>query len=295
MWLYERIINSADKKIKIYSYREFPNAEFITHGSGERTLNSYRILESKNEKLFEKIYFKNDVVWEKMKYFYKHVYPLLLDNNVKVPQLKKVIEGTNFIVTYSEYFDLRAIKEDHYFENAIDMAIRITNVDVNNNDSLFTYNSDPLFENIKGSFLNKLTNQLPDSFDLFESVNLYIIKHVKKRLCHGDITITNLFQGNILIDWDGYGFYPLSYEFGFILSQQDLIRELTFDDYIKLERELFNEVSNFADEENFKLSLPFFTSIFLYFFRKENFGLPVKLLSLVENRYLNITRPLTIV
>lgn len=289
MWLYEIIINSADKKIKIYSYREFSNAEYITHGSGKSILNSYRILISKNEKLFEKIYFKNDVVWEKMNYFYKHVYPQLIDNEVKVPRLKRVIKGTYFIVTYSDYFDLRAIKEEHYFEDAIDMAIRISNIDFKkNNNSLFSYNTDPLFKKIKGKFLNSLTNQLPDSIKLFENVNLYIAKHVEKRLCHGDITITNLFQGNILIDWDGYGFYPLSYEFGFILSQQDIIKELSFDDYINLERELFNKVSSFVDEENFKLSLPFFTAIFLSYFRRESFELSVKLLSLVENRYKRI-------
>lgn len=284
MWLYERVIKSADKKIKIYSYREFPNTEFITNGSGEGVLNSYRILSSKNEKLFEKIYFKNDVVWEKKKYFHKHVYPQLVDNDIKVPGLKKVIEGSYLEVTYSEYFNLKALEENHYFENAIDMAIRLTNVEIKNNSSLYSYNSDPLFKKIKGKFFNKL----PDSIELFENIDSYIIKHVKRRLCHGDITITNLYQENILIDWDGYGFYPLSYEFGFILSQQDMIRELTFDDYMNLERELFNKVSSFADEENFKLSLPFFSSIFLCFFKSESFELPVKLLSLVENRYKKI-------
>lgn len=289
MWLYELYLNSMERNLCPYSYNSLNTATFINAGKTDGVLHSYRKLELENEKLFEKVYFKDGIEWEKTELFYRYVFPRLEEENVKVPALVDVREGKSLVITYCEYLNLESVKEEHYFEESTDMAARLANLNLDFNSIpsklISDYTAEPVFYTKNDSFRNSLTDADPERLDFLDQVNKYIQRYQNKRLNHGDLNRGNIFRDGKIIDWDRFGLYPIGYDFAYIVSKIDMEKKLTLDLYRKLESQSYAKVSGLTSEVDFKITMAFFTASFLWYGSGDRAELSHELLKLLEDRF----------
>ncbi|WP_158607389.1 phosphotransferase [Rhodohalobacter sp. SW132] len=298
MSLYEHMIHLYDKDIDLYSQKSCLTAKFTGTGYGGINMNSYRILEFKENTLFEKIYFKSWV--DDIIIFTKEVLPEVLTQGINTPKLIESKEGENFFITYFEYLELEPLNHTNFLNEATDIAASIANVKL---DPAIEFPDGRLHYH-KSSFKGKLDNlkkeltpYMSDISNFLNTVDDYINKNVRKTLNHGDLSERNAFKNGKVIDWDNFGLYPLGYDFGKTIGMSEIYKknELSLQDYLKIEDMIFKKVENLLTRELLEISLPYFTVIFLRHYRVRSRyndinSISRELLELLKNRLAKLSK-----
>jgi len=292
-WIYEVFINYLEKDLLTYKSNSEISTKFLNKGKGSGTIRSYRKVEGKNISLFEKIYFRDQPEWKKTIDFYNKIFQDAYNLNIVAPNLVYINKGSYLVVTYTEFFDLEPIERNQYLEKAVEMATRIMNIpyQYNSNDfsEILDYNSDINFKLFKRRLLSCFKNDNNDQMiELIYSVDQYIKEYIERRLCHGDLSLNNLFKNNILIDWDRFGYYPIGYEFAMIIIRIHRYEGLSIEKYLTLENEFYSIVSVFMNKPDFKLSLSYFTLVFLHYNLDTTIELRNTLSSILKERHLSL-------
>lgn len=296
MSMYEHIINSYDNDVMLYTQKDCINVSFIGSGYSDEVINSYRKLELKDYSLFEKIYFNARKM--RVSFFVNNILPQLLKHEVRTARLIEVSEGEKFFITYFEYLDLEPPEPGSYFHNAANIAANIATTKF---DESIEFAGDRIEYN-RGTFQrsveklrDELVTQICDISKFLSDVDSYLSVNVERCLNHGDLSDKNTFKNEKVIDWDNFGFYPVGYDFGLIIGLAHK-KELTLKKYLELEYELYLKVSGLVSKENFQISLPYFTAIFIRSYRVRNRYenedrnrlFSVKLISLLKERFASL-------
>jgi len=288
-WIYEVFINLLEQDLLYYRQNNKISTEFLNEGNGKGTIQSYRKIKGENILLFEKIYFKDRFEWKKTIEFYDNIYSEAINSNIVIPKLLQVSKGEDLVVAYSEYLFLEPIERSEYFGKAIEMAARIANIPCSYNKTSFPefsdYDQDVNFNLFKKRLLSSLSLNSDDKMiELIKRIDQYIKHNTVRILSHGDLC-NNLFKNNTLIDWDRCGYYPVGYDFAMILIHTHQRDELSIDDYFTLENEFYSTIPALTSEDNFKMSLSYFTLVFLQYNPKRTKILRDLLLSEIKERY----------
>lgn len=278
----------------LYTQKNSIDVTFIGSGYSGEAMNTYRKIVLNEHVLFEKIYF--NVRKKSVSFFLKNILPQLLKGGVNTARLIEISEGRRLFINYYEYLELEPLKPGDYFDNAANIAAKIAAVEFAGTSEFprrrLEFNSGNFRKSV-GNLTKELSSQGIDIKNFLGNVGRYINQNVKRCLNHGDLSNSNTFKYEKVIDWDNYGFYPIGYDFGLIISLANDKEELTLEKYLSLEEMLYNKVAHIVSKEKFQISLPYFTSVFIRSRRvrsrknDENWNIlfSVQLISLLKERY----------
>lgn len=193
-------------------------AEFVGKGLGDESLNTYRRIETgKGEILFEKIFFTDSRLEEKLTFLQKKIFPEFKEK-INSPKIQISFAGKQLTIVYFEYFILKPVPIRQRTQEAfkilnilkdiqpeIDWEDEINKLGINN------FKNHPRYKwNLRGNLdIYKKENI---DYKYFEECAADSVKV----LAHGDLSKNNLFQGDRVVDWDHFGFYPRGFELAFI-------------------------------------------------------------------------------
>jgi|SRR5690554_1221579 len=266
-------------------------SEFIRGGKGAASLNTYRKLENNiGEVLFEKIYYSssrelNRVTWldEKLSFIFHK-------GGINIPKIKKVFSGKVVSILYYHFEILTPYKEEDYEESLIFTTKKLYEISLQ---------GDVL--NLVGSFPNQLKD-FKNHFHYNKNINLaneylssskiniiYIeekVENSKLIITHGDIHKTNIFQGEVVIDWDSFGLFPVGFDVAYMFFQY----YKNLKAYPEIENWLYTEYKDTVDISMWnEFETNFFYFLFVFYsnlFKQNKFTeLKNQLINLLQNKF----------
>lgn len=194
---------------------EFKEKTFTGKGTNPNTINATRKIRIGTNLFFEKVYFTQQYEFQTLIWFNENIYSHL-NKHVKIPKVKMLFKGELVSIVYFEFLNLKGLKKEKW-ELAL-MAFAIT-----------LYQSSPLIlqslvkikipKNILDYSLNEKYREAIKFIDSVLKRSDYDLEKIKDSissskhvLTHNDLNRANAFQNNVLIDWDGFGIYPIGLE-----------------------------------------------------------------------------------
>ena len=212
--------NSLLKSLVPTWSKQFIGLTFIGNGIGQNSLNSFRKCDEVNNSLFEKVYFNifedlNKVIW-----FQKNI-SQLLKNKITIPNIKEVFRGDLISITYSEFIELNEVEfiNDNILDQIAYTKI-LFDISLNNNSYLNNLNIPYSIKNFRLHF--EYVRNIKHAIKVFEgqSINFKVLEsQVEDSLLiitHGDIQSSNIYNTNVLVDWDSFGLFPIGLEISFV-------------------------------------------------------------------------------
>lgn len=186
-------------------------SHFIGQGAGKFILNTYRQIELQDKILFEKVYFSESRKFKSVQWFYKNYYYLLSDNLI-IPKLHHVYLGDLVSIFHYEFLGLNKKKVS---ENELiilsKQLMHATSSLESSGQEIPGYVKDYKAHNAYSGYIAMASKSL-------ENEGIHInelekaVESSKHYFAHGDIHEENIFSGNIVIDWDFFGCYPIGFE-----------------------------------------------------------------------------------
>jgi len=256
--LYEYCLKKLDPALD-FSYANDSNQKrFVFQGRGFGTLKPYRILKKSNQQTFEKIFFNGTDDLKANLYFYEMRHHLLKETKIRIPEYKMIIKGEVFTVFLYEYLELKPLPEGLVYNDIMNKTLELYKISPNQDHAEpITYNKyifgrNRLIENneltpLELAHLDQLIERAPVCFQ------------------HLDLSENNVFQDDIVIDWDSSGFYPLGMDFGrlmlcdFIFHKDDFIHS-----YEKKLTDYFQHLHHDISYHDFQLLCMYFFIVFYY-------------------------------
>jgi len=240
---------------------------FVGIGKGNDTLNSYRRITLNGNDLFEKVYRTDSSILTRLLWFYEHVHPLLDQDKIRVPQIKKVLSGTVITIVYFEYAELQKMTREQILLSAIEIIRHLLSLEKSidvlipkapENVSDYTTHE---FNNIYMQPARRYAQQHFGGSAFFDKIEKHLIES-KPFFAHADINSKNLFEDHFLIDWDTSGLYPMGCDVGKVVNWFYLTAETTAEDVILLLKNQFKNQIKEADFNQFLLGSLFFCFVF---------------------------------
>ena len=219
-FLYEFILNIYDRSLK---FQQAKVKRFEGNGYGKDSLDTYRVIETSNNKYFEKIYFNDSSDMKKVRVLKNLIFPVLYkENDLKVPSIKLEYQGKYLTSIYYDYLLLEPLKISRYLEACIEILPKINKEYTLFGDFIklkqFSYKNDYFFKRVlcrRNSLEVKASNVLDVLLKKFDKYT----KNTPLVLSHGDINIRNIFENKTVLDFDNFGFYPVGYDYGMVFYQ----------------------------------------------------------------------------
>lgn len=242
-------------------------AEFVGKGLGEESLNTYRrIVTGKGEILFEKVFFTESRLVEKLKFLQEKISPEF-EEKINSPKIQISFAGEELTIVYFEYFILNPVPIKQRTQEAFKIFNILKDIqpqpdwaDEMNRLGINDFKDHQRYKwNLKGNLdLYKEENIDYSYFDECADNSV-------KVMAHGDLSKNNLFQGNRVVDWDYFEFYPIGFELAFIYRNSYLNDPDNRVGPLDLITTYLNKESTLNKEE-VKRDFMYFSSIFSFEF-----------------------------
>lgn len=210
-FIYELFLSRLDNKLKFLPARK--NKSFFTSGMGKGNLNVYRKIIYNNETLFEKIFFKDHKDFYNVNWFYNNQYHIISGLGLKVPNIKKKIEGENLCIIYFEFLKLGNLKNYIGAFHVSNLLYRNRQLFVSSHNQLV---EDYIFRRGEERFINHLM-EAGINLDRYKIFKEKILYGMPTYFQHADLT-TNCYESDLVLDWDRSGYYPFGVDYGFIIA-----------------------------------------------------------------------------
>lgn len=236
---------------------------FIGDGMGMENLNCYRkILLTSNDCLFEKVYFSDNDKLKSLLWFEKNIIKII-DRELVIPTVKKSYFGEVVTAVYFKFLKLKLIDIEDLESKLNKIAVALYSL--SNEMKLGGINPPEFFLDYKKHnyyIRNVVSAKIRFDDDLkFESISSKVDGSYRV-LTHGDLSETNVFDDNTVIDWDSCGYFPLGLDFSkiyfrLIVNERNIPRPAEW-----LKREFKHEVK-IEHWEEFLRNFLFFLLIFI--------------------------------
>jgi len=256
--LFEFCLSRIDNTLDLSYSRPFPSKKFIFEGRGNCTIKPYRILGRNQEQVFEKIFYSDSQDAEANIYFYNNLDKLLLNKDVKVPACKHIVKGNKLTAFLFEYLDLRQFtpgtEYDHLKRITISLCKKyykdITPAQITYDkivDGKARVKNLGIFTPQQEHKINNLIGSLPVYYQ------------------HLDLKEENVFQGDIIVDWDNAGWYPMGMDFGRLLLSYYIFHKDHFYDHYTEEIQKYHQAqTEDISLQDFQLAVIYFFIIYYY-------------------------------
>lgn len=258
---YGSLITQYDSNLNVEQVGE-KFKRFITSGNGKGVLNSYRVLESGHEEVFEKIYFNDSDDLVRVEWFYQFVAPLLNESIVKFPMLKQIKRGSRLTRVLSECLPLRKSElgcRDSILDLVLYFQLIIVEVPQKYIPVVKDFRRSHIYREASEAIMRNYCFRHPLALIKLKFIEARIHR-LPSRLTHGDLHLGNFSSPNIVIDWDEAGFYPIGFDLALTMS-----RYFHFDDFYDMQNFLRINASGSIDPnlyEMYKFSVLFFCLFF---------------------------------
>lgn len=254
--LYQEIL-----QLYIPGFPEFESYKFIAknQGGGNSCFHAFRKVSSNKKTYFEKIYYSELQSFLTVKWMNSFVFPLLKDQ-IELPEIKIIYEGNRLHAVYFKFFDLK--KEKNPENELIRKSWLLYKLSLENKNLLISdlpsyitnFTSHFEYQKNRQEVLNKYADLV-----FFEKL---LVKE-NRFISHGDMNPTNIYKGNILLDWDNAGLFPLGFDPAFIFFRLLIENYKTghFENWVKKN---YKALIRKDDWEKFKIQMMFFLLVFGY-------------------------------
>ncbi|WP_205623517.1 phosphotransferase [Anditalea andensis] len=251
--LFEFCLSRADYTLDLSYCKSHPSKEFIYAGRGHHTIKPYRILGERKKRLFEKIFYTDSQDARANIAFYENHKEWLKNTDITIPRCKDIIIGEKFTAFLFEYLDLQPLYSGREYQSL----------------------KKATFSLCKGTERRKVADHTSyekivdgqariKKLKIFSRQEMAIIKEYRKTMPvyfqHLDLKEENVFNGNVVVDWDNAGWHPMGMDFGrLLLSFYIFHKEQFYDKYLE---EIYSFYDYIEDDIPFK---PFHHTVLYYF------------------------------
>lgn len=239
---------------------------FFGTGHGEGAIRNYRVIENE-EKIFEKIVFKDSVDYQKLIMYREFLQDLLRINNILAPRIVN-FKGYKFIALfYFEYIDGLGedkIDNDSEYLNCLKKVLQklvLVNDYLSSMKMQIIYKKE--FDLLEGQVLREGVFRIQNiSFFLDKKCKSSRIDMLIKRIndmslvfSHGDLSINNFNSNGYVWDWDRAGYYPAGYDMVWSVVTYFSSRISIFEMYqisMKTAQSIYNDNDKDIDSTNSK-------------------------------------------
>lgn len=191
--------------------------EFIGKGFGVNNLNSYRKI---NNTFFEKIYFNPSVDLINHQWFLNHIAdsPLF---PFRSPQIKEIYKGEFLSIAYFEFLDLKKLSIEKYESQAVSISKALYKIST---QAVISQEARKGLQPIIISH-DKTNRRIQTAQRRLEKNRINVsgleelLNNSKHIYTHDDLSENNVFDDNIVIDWDYFGLYPIGTDIAKIFIQ----------------------------------------------------------------------------
>ena len=258
---YDLLLSHFDPEItnsRDYTFKAFSRSEGLGHG----TLNTFRIFtSSSSEMVFEKIYEKSSIDWQKSSYFLKKHQSELNKSGISTPLIKDAKIGDMLAISKYSYIKI-AKGSIETNKSIIDSCIsKLSKLTPKSAPS-------PNIDDFKlhPGFARRLlkikkfsrTHNIPEN--CFDSA-IRRLEKLPKFAAHGDLHIGNTSAPDIVFDWDCFGYYPPGFDIATSLASFNT--KLSEKDIIEIAKENHHLYSHHCSINDLYFSLFFFYLTYL--------------------------------
>lgn len=194
---------------------EFKEKTFTGKGTNPNTINATRKVRVDTDLFFEKVYFTQQNEFKTLIWFNENIYPHF-NKHINIPKVKMLYKGELISIVYFEFLNLKGLKKENWETALTAFALTLYQ---NSAEILSFLERSKIPKNILDYALNEKYREAIKIIDgVLKNNNLKLkdikdsISSSKHVLTHNDLNRANAFQNNVLIDWDGFGIYPLGLE-----------------------------------------------------------------------------------
>ena len=213
--LYEHILTTYDSKLETLNKNHSEKSSFVGIGGGADVLHSSRKITLKDHILFEKIYKKDSIALENIKWFTKNIKDHLNHELIRVPEIYYIKEGNRLAAVYYEYLQLEPVTQNHAIDRVVDLSMYFYNLQLP-----WVAEHDKLPSEYYGSRPHSIVSWCAREYKEggMQDVSNFILSLEKKvssfqrQFSHGDLYKGNLGKNNYVVDWDECGFHPSGYD-----------------------------------------------------------------------------------
>lgn len=210
---FEQLLRNYDPLLELPPI-EAGTKRFIGKGSGTGSLQVYRRVELGGRRCFEKIYRNDALGLQKNLWFYDRVEPQLDRSLVAAPRLLHMAKGGKMSALYFEYLEAQSIDQQAALEKSIAITKHFITIErsvldsapADFHDFTMSYGYSLGVAGIVGMF-EKRRNRL----ELFRQME-QAAGQCRRAFCHGDLSMANLSDTSLVIDFDECGIYPAGYD-----------------------------------------------------------------------------------
>lgn len=259
-------------KIYVPSWSFPKKAIFRGTGDGAGSLNAFRKVFIEDKYFHEKVYFTKQQSLQRVKYFQDFGLKYIHNQGWKTPAIRKIYTSKDLTITYSDFLFLKPIKKTNLEKKLISFSKTLLDISYQPKFQME-------FENIPKKYKNFKTHPTfgngQKAIKFIQENNLDIDKIEKKItkshyviMVHGDLHKTNIFEKNIIIDWDFFGYLPFGFDPAKIASNK-LLAETFLDPFEWLKE---NYKNNFNEKEykKFEINFTYFFFVFSFNIIKQN-------------------------
>lgn len=193
-------------------------AAFMSAGAAHGSLNAFRLF-SGPYRAFEKIYRNDAIEWARCRFFYEAVLPMLDESLLKVPSLLAQGEGRRLLFAHFELVRIDPLSRQGYLKLACRVISLLRSVPVSirlDDQWLGGWQDTPFF-----------TAQVAKTWKLLESEGVSVVPLERSMraavllprfAAHGDLSKSNLGAGNLVLDWDCFGYFPAEYDVALVVA-----------------------------------------------------------------------------
>jgi len=256
--LYELCLKKMDPLLDFSYTKRVNNQTYIYRGKGSGSIKPHRILTRGRKKIFEKIFLNDSQDLKANELFYKSKSELLNKRNIIAPKCFDIIKGKIFTVFLYEYMNLKPIPSGREYETLREKSLELYR---DSNDRDF---SDPLTFEFFEFGINRLSSN--KVFSPLEQTQInQLIKLSPVYFQHLDLSENNVYQDNIIIDWDGSGYFPLGMDFGRLLLSYFIFHEDVFyQSYEEKINDYYQHLHHDIAYEDFKNLTMYFFIVYFY-------------------------------
>lgn len=228
------------------------NSEFIGKGEGWSNLKNYRKIETADDLLFEKVYFSSENELKTVLWVDENLKQILNKKGIKIPEIRKVYSGPVLTIVYFEFIELKKSDSNVSEKRLIDLNHKMIKLSAENEikelirqapENLKDYQNHFQFKANLNAFKELLNKEKLPWQALISSIN-----ESNKIITHGDLQTSNIYDNNILIDWDAFGIYPPGLEEALLFSRLKSLQQSQVD----LRNWLGENYKSALKEEEFK-------------------------------------------
>lgn len=212
--VFVRVVRGYDPRLQLPMIA----TTFITGGAAQGSLNAFRIFEGPVP-AFEKIYRRDAPEWARCQFFYDTVLPTLEKALMRVPRLLMHAKGVRLLLVHFELVSIHpASKHIH-----LGLACRV----------IVTLRSVPLSIRAEDQWLSGWQNtpyfiaRISKTQQILQSEGLsyfpierflYFADSLPRFAAHGDLNDSNVGVGDLVIDWDCFGYFPAEYDVALVVA-----------------------------------------------------------------------------